>query len=332
MAFMRKKLEEQYQNKLDEMEAELDEARDESEAQRLQMKSLIEHVEQSGGTALAAAELAAAAAAGGAEGDTRHVEKLKKELAKQGDQLRKYEAELSKIRTNEILPAAADCAAAAAGVAELQNQLTASQAEVATLRSSVGLGRGRGGDMVGLQAEVARLSQELRVAKMQAAPSAAASAAAAAPTAAAAGGAPGGKMADLMAMRNGLAATLAKSNEAAEARAKGTGSWSSSPVENAGSPPAMAGSDTGPALTAAQAEVAAAKAALATAAAQWEHEKSEWLEKEEKWKAETAQFKAGLGAEAQEAVATLDAERTKWEQEQQDWQAKEAQWAAESEQ
>ena len=46
MSFMRKKLEEQYQGKLDEMEAELDETRDESEALRVQIKMLMGHVEQ----------------------------------------------------------------------------------------------------------------------------------------------------------------------------------------------------------------------------------------------------------------------------------------------
>ena len=277
--------------------------------------------------------------------------------------LRKYEAELSKIRTNEILPAAADCAAAADGVAELQRQLGVSQAEVAALRKNGGGGGGGGGDTAGLQAEVARLSQELRVVKMQAAsgtsiftsnPPVACEfwrhsdrvlviTATPAPTSSAAAPATvvgGGKMADLMAMRNSLATTLAKSNEAAEARAKGTGSRSTSPefTVDESAPPAIsptvsaAGSDAGPALAAAQAEAKAAKESLAASTAQWEHEKGEWHEKEEKWKAETAQFKAGLGAEAQEAVSTLEAERTKWEQEQKDWQEKESQWAAESEQ
>ena len=41
MSFMRKKLEEQYQGKLDEMEAELDETRDESGALRVQIKMLM---------------------------------------------------------------------------------------------------------------------------------------------------------------------------------------------------------------------------------------------------------------------------------------------------
>ena len=79
MSFMRKKLEEQYQGKLDEMEAELDETRDESEALRVQIKMLMEHMEQSGGTV--PTQLATAGSADA--GDSRHVDKLKRELMKQ---------------------------------------------------------------------------------------------------------------------------------------------------------------------------------------------------------------------------------------------------------
>lgn len=45
MAFMRKKLEENYQDKLDELEVELDEAHDEAAALRLQLKMMVEHIE-----------------------------------------------------------------------------------------------------------------------------------------------------------------------------------------------------------------------------------------------------------------------------------------------
>jgi hypothetical protein len=166
MAFMRKKLEEQYQKKLDEMEAELDESRDETEAMRLQMQTLIEHVESTG-----ADTSALVATSSASQGDSRHVEKLKKELLKQGDTLRRYESELASIRSTQILPAAAECAAAASGVQELQSQLAASQAEVTALRKSGGGGGGGGGGDAALQAEVSRLTQELRVAKMQAASS-----------------------------------------------------------------------------------------------------------------------------------------------------------------
>ena len=79
MSFMRKKLEEQYQGKLDEMEAELDETRDESEALRVQIKMLMEHMEQSGGTV--PTQLATAGSADA--GDKKHVDRLKRELMKQ---------------------------------------------------------------------------------------------------------------------------------------------------------------------------------------------------------------------------------------------------------
>ena len=79
MSFMRKKLEKQYQGKLDEMEAELEETHGESEALRAQIKELMEHVEQSGGTV--PTQLASAGSADA--GDSRHVDKLKRELMKQ---------------------------------------------------------------------------------------------------------------------------------------------------------------------------------------------------------------------------------------------------------
>lgn len=161
LAFMKKKLEAQYQNTLDGMEAELEESRDECEALRVQMQQLLEHMEAEG--AAAPAQLTVTPQS---SGESRHLEKLKKELIKKDEILRRYENELAAIRSKEILPAAAECAAAATGVKELQSQLAASQAEVAQLRQSAA--SGAGGDSSGLQAEVARLTQELRVAKMQA--------------------------------------------------------------------------------------------------------------------------------------------------------------------
>eukprot|EP01043_Picozoa_sp_COSAG02_P012879 COSAG02_NODE_506_length_20931_cov_20.533218_13_plen_344_part_00 len=161
LSFMKKKLEAQYQNTVDGMEAELEESRDESQALRMQMQQLIEHMEASG-----AAPPAQLVAATENSGDSRHLEKLKKELVKKDETLRRYEQELESIRSSQILPAAAECAAAATGVQELKRQLEASQAEVDALRKS-GNGGG-GGDSSALQAEVARLTQELRVAKMQA--------------------------------------------------------------------------------------------------------------------------------------------------------------------
>ena len=79
MSFMRKKLEKQYQGKLDEMEAELEETHGESEALRAQIKELMEHVEQSGGTV--PTQLATAGSADA--GDKKHVDRLKRELMKQ---------------------------------------------------------------------------------------------------------------------------------------------------------------------------------------------------------------------------------------------------------
>ena len=79
MSFMRKKLEEQYQSKLDEIESELEETQDESEALRMQLKTLMEHMEQSGGTV--PTQLATAGSADA--GDKKHVDRLKRELMKQ---------------------------------------------------------------------------------------------------------------------------------------------------------------------------------------------------------------------------------------------------------
>lgn len=176
LGFMKKKLEAQYQNTVDGMEAELEESRDECQALRMQMQQLIEHMEASG-----AAPPAQLVAATENSGDSRHVEKLKKELVKKDETLRRYEQELESIRSSQILPAAAECAAAATGVQELKRQLEASRAEVAWAKDELrksGNGAG-GGDSSTLQAEVARLTQELRVAKMQVASAAPAPAAAA---------------------------------------------------------------------------------------------------------------------------------------------------------
>lgn len=166
LGFMKKKLEAQYQNTVDGMEAELEESRDECEALRMQMQQLIEHMEASG--AAAPAQLVAATET---SGDSRHLDKLKKELVKKDETLRRYEQELASIRSTQILPAAAECAAAATGVQELQRQLEASQAEVARARDELrkSSSEGGGGGSSQLEAEVARLTQELRVAKMQAA-------------------------------------------------------------------------------------------------------------------------------------------------------------------
>lgn len=316
LAFMKKKLEAQYQNTVDGMEAELEESRDECEALRLQMQQLLEHMEATG--AAAPAQLRAATET--ATGDTRHVEKLKKELVKKDETLRRYEEELATIRDTQILPAAAECAAAATGVQELQNQLDASRAEVAQLRKSAG-----GGDSSELQAEVARLTQELRVAKMQRdreTPASASTAASVQPTSSGPGG-----MKDLMKMRNEMATMLQKSNEAAERRARGE-----SPTNGDESPPAMispTSSDSAAnsgALASAQAEATAAKDSLAAEKAQWEAQQKEWREKEARWAAESEQYKQGMGDEAKAAVEKLEAERVKWESSRTEWQAKEAEY------
>ena len=315
LAFMKKKLEAQYQSTVDDMEAELEESRDECEALRLQMQQLLEHMEATGAAAPAQLRVATETS-----GDTRHVEKLKKELVKKDETLRRYEEELAMIRDTQILPAAAECAAAATGVQELQNQLEASRAEVAQLRKSAG-----GSDSSELQAEVARLTQELRVAKMQRdreTPASTSAPASVQPTSSGSG-----DMKDLIKIRKEMATMLQKSNEAAERRARGE-----SPTNGDESPPAMilptssgsAGHDA--ALASAQAEAKAAKDSLAAEKAQWEAQQSEWREKEARWAADSEQYKQGMGDEAKAAVEKLEAERVKWESSRTEWHAKEAEY------
>jgi hypothetical protein len=166
MAFMRRKLEENYQNKLDELETELDEARDESTALRLQTKMLVEHIEGGQGAAQPVpAGFLNTSVEHQSDVESRHVSKLKKELAKRDAELRRYESDMAALREHHVGPAME-------GVEALRRELEASQGECERLKlfidsfgddaAPAGGGGGGGAEVAALQRQVATLQDQVQ--------------------------------------------------------------------------------------------------------------------------------------------------------------------------
>eukprot|EP01045_Picozoa_sp_COSAG04_P019471 COSAG04_NODE_1892_length_5291_cov_82.032550_5_plen_589_part_00 len=168
---------------------------------------------------------------------------------------------------------------------------------------------------------------------------------------------------DLRKMRENMRSQLAKSEAAAQQRAKGDSSAESSPeprdeflVPAAANPfaaadpapaaatanpfaaaggEAAAGGGGGPELEAERkawaekeaalgAEVKEIAAKLAAEQAKWSEELADWQQKETRWAAEAAQYKQGMGDEAKAAVESLEAERSEWEGQRHAWHEQEA--------
>lgn len=245
MAFMRKKLEQSYQAKLDEMESELEEARDEAAALRLQTKMLVEHIE-GGHTGSTPSGFLDTQVDHQSNDESRHVAKLKKELAKKDEQLQVYEADMSALRqqvchsvavqqvmvrfcSDVCLPLPQHAGPAMEGIEELKRQLLESQQESERLKRFIDTlpsdgspmpSKDDGANTEALQRQVVDLKRQLKEAQASG-PQRSVSP-------------PLDMTDDLKALRSGLAKTLAKSEANAAARADddSTAAESQNPFDN----------------------------------------------------------------------------------------------------